>query len=44
MTVKGDLVKKYDIKKGDVIGDRLSDINADKDNGLIAIMKKGLLI
>jgi phosphoglycolate phosphatase-like HAD superfamily hydrolase len=38
---KGDLVKtiikKYDIKKGVVIGDRLSDINAAKDNGLIAI-------
>jgi phosphoglycolate phosphatase len=38
---KGDLVqsiiKKYDIKKAAVIGDRLSDINAAKDNGLIAI-------
>ncbi|MFD4706020.1 HAD hydrolase-like protein [Gottfriedia sp. NPDC058432] len=38
---KGDLVKtiisKYDIKAGAVIGDRLSDINAAKDNGLIAI-------
>lgn len=38
---KGDLVKtiinKYDIKYGAVIGDRLSDINAAKDNSLIAI-------
>ncbi|MEH6945367.1 HAD family hydrolase [Bacillus sp. JJ722] len=38
---KGDLVKtiikKYDIKKAAVVGDRLSDINAAKDNGLIAI-------
>ncbi|MCM3735172.1 HAD hydrolase-like protein [Bacillus cytotoxicus] len=38
---KGDLVKaiikKYDIKEAAVIGDRLSDINAAKDNGLIAI-------
>jgi len=38
---KGDLVKailkKYDIKKAAVIGDRLSDINAAKDNSLIAI-------
>ncbi|MEH7347493.1 HAD hydrolase-like protein [Gottfriedia acidiceleris] len=38
---KGELVKtiinKYDIKYGAVIGDRLSDINAAKDNGLIAI-------
>ncbi|MEI4799826.1 HAD hydrolase-like protein [Bacillus sp. FJAT-51639] len=38
---KGDLVKtiikKYDIKRAAVIGDRLSDINAAKDNGLIAI-------
>lgn len=38
---KGDLVKsiisKYNIKAGAVIGDRLSDINAAKDNGLIAI-------
>lgn len=38
---KGDLVKsilkKFDIKKAAVVGDRLSDINAAKDNGLIAI-------
>ncbi|WP_459502596.1 HAD family hydrolase [Bacillus sp. C1] len=38
---KGDLVKtiiqKYDIKKAAVVGDRLSDINAAKDNGLVAI-------
>ncbi|SFC91204.1 Phosphoglycolate phosphatase, HAD superfamily [Bacillus sp. OV322] len=38
---KGDLVqsiiKKYDIKKAAVIGDRLSDINAAKDNGLTSI-------
>lgn len=38
---KGDLVKtiieKYGITKGAVVGDRLSDINAAKDNGLIAI-------
>ncbi|RXZ82312.1 HAD family hydrolase [Paenibacillaceae bacterium] len=38
---KGDLVKaiikKYDIKKAAVVGDRLSDINAAKDNGCIAI-------
>ncbi|WP_002147273.1 HAD family hydrolase [Bacillus cereus] len=38
---KGDLVKnilkKYDLKGAAVVGDRLSDINAAKDNGLIAI-------
>ncbi|MDI2586699.1 HAD hydrolase-like protein [Psychrobacillus sp. NEAU-3TGS] len=38
---KGDLVKtiieKYDIKKAAVVGDRLSDINAAMDNGLISI-------
>ncbi|HDR7206506.1 TPA: HAD hydrolase-like protein, partial [Bacillus cereus] len=38
---KGDLVKsimnKYDIKEAAVVGDRLSDINAAKDNGLLAI-------
>ena len=38
---KGDLVKtiieKYNIKHAAVIGDRISDINAAKDNGLIAI-------
>ena len=37
---KGDLVKsimnKYDIKEA-VVGDRLSDINATKDNGLLAV-------
>ncbi|MEK3886337.1 HAD hydrolase-like protein [Bacillus sp. FSL K6-3431] len=31
------IVKKYNIEKGAVIGDRLSDINAAKSNGLIAI-------
>ena len=38
---KGDLVRtiieKYEIKDGAVVGDRLSDINAAKDNGLLAI-------
>jgi phosphoglycolate phosphatase len=38
---KGDLVKtiikKYDIKQAAVVGDRLSDINAAKDNSLIAV-------
>lgn len=38
---KGNLVKaildKYDIKQAAVVGDRLSDINAAKDNDLIAI-------
>ncbi|PZE19690.1 HAD hydrolase-like protein [Paenibacillus xerothermodurans] len=38
---KSDLVKtiveKYGITKGAVVGDRLSDINAAKDNGLVAI-------
>ncbi|MED1612237.1 HAD hydrolase-like protein [Bacillus paranthracis] len=38
---KSDLVKsilnKYDIKEAAVVGDRLSDISAAKDNGLIAI-------
>lgn len=38
---KGDLVKKiinkYDLTHAAVVGDRLSDINAAKDNGLIAI-------
>ena len=38
---KADLVKtilkKYDIKKAVVVGDRLSDINAAKENGLISI-------
>lgn len=38
---KSDLVKtiveKYDITNGAVVGDRLSDINAAKDNGLVAI-------
>jgi len=38
---KGDLVKailtQYNIKKAAIVGDRLSDINAAKDNGLIAI-------
>lgn len=31
------IVKKYGITKGAVVGDRLSDINAAKDNGLVAI-------
>jgi adenosylhomocysteine nucleosidase len=38
---KGDLVRsikdKYDIQNGVVVGDRLSDINAAKDNGFLAI-------
>ncbi|MFP7479380.1 HAD family hydrolase [Terribacillus saccharophilus] len=38
---KGDLVKtiidKYKIKRGAVVGDRISDINAAKDNGLVSI-------
>lgn len=38
---KGDLVKtiieKYEIKKAAVVGDRISDINAAKDNSLMAI-------
>ncbi|PAD34155.1 HAD hydrolase-like protein [Terribacillus saccharophilus] len=38
---KGDLVKsiidKYDIKAGAVVGDRISDISAAKDNGLVSI-------
>jgi phosphoglycolate phosphatase len=38
---KGDLVKsiidKYELKKAAVVGDRLSDFNAAKDNGFIAI-------
>lgn len=32
-----EIVKKYNIENAAVIGDRLSDINAAKDNGLIAI-------
>jgi phosphoglycolate phosphatase-like HAD superfamily hydrolase len=31
------IVSKYQIEKGAVIGDRLSDINAAKSNGLVAI-------
>ena len=31
------IIKKYGITNGAVIGDRLSDINAAKDNGLLAI-------
>lgn len=31
------IVKKYEITNGAVVGDRLSDINAAKDNGLLAI-------
>lgn len=31
------IIKKYHIDKGAVVGDRLSDINAAKSNGLIAI-------
>ncbi|WP_432363831.1 HAD hydrolase-like protein [Sporosarcina sp. UB5] len=38
---KGDLVRtiieKYKINNGAVVGDRLSDINAAKDNGLLAV-------
>jgi phosphoglycolate phosphatase-like HAD superfamily hydrolase len=33
----GTIVKKYGIKSGVVIGDRLSDINAAKNNNLIAV-------
>lgn len=33
----GEIVKKYSIKHGAVVGDRLSDINAAKGNGLKAI-------
>lgn len=32
-----DIVKKYDISNAAVVGDRLSDIKAAKDNGLVAI-------
>ncbi|WP_028391110.1 HAD hydrolase-like protein [Bacillus cihuensis] len=31
------IIKKYDITNGVVVGDRLSDINAAKDNGLVSI-------
>ncbi|MEC5424776.1 HAD hydrolase-like protein [Virgibacillus sp. C22-A2] len=31
------IIKKYRITKGAVVGDRLSDINAAKDNGLVSI-------
>jgi len=31
------IIKKYNIEKGVVVGDRLSDINAAKNNGLISI-------
>ncbi|WP_438347994.1 HAD hydrolase-like protein [Paenibacillus sp. FA6] len=31
------IIKKYNIQKGAVVGDRLSDINAAKENGLVAI-------
>ncbi len=34
--VKG-IIKKYSITNGAVVGDRLSDINAAKDNGLVSI-------
>ena len=30
-------MNKYDIKEAAIVGDRLSDINAAKDNGLFAI-------
>ncbi len=30
-------MNKYDIKEAAVVGDRLSDINAAKDNGLLAV-------
>ncbi|KGR79103.1 MTA/SAH nucleosidase [Ureibacillus manganicus DSM 26584] len=31
------IIKKYNITSGAVVGDRLSDINAAKDNGLVSI-------
>ncbi|SFL98760.1 Phosphoglycolate phosphatase, HAD superfamily [Gracilibacillus orientalis] len=31
------IIKKYDITYGAVVGDRLSDINAAKDNGLVSV-------
>lgn len=31
------IIKKYDFTNGMVVGDRLSDINAAKDNGLVSI-------
>lgn len=31
------IIEKYEIKNGAVVGDRLSDINAAKDNGLLAV-------
>ncbi|MCG2953014.1 hypothetical protein KZ293_28835, partial [Escherichia coli] len=31
------IIKKYDIKQAAVVGDRLSDINAAKNNHLIAV-------
>ncbi|WP_085507190.1 HAD family hydrolase [Thalassobacillus devorans] len=31
------IIKKYNITNGAVVGDRLSDINAAKDNGLVSI-------
>ncbi|RCW76814.1 HAD hydrolase-like protein [Saliterribacillus persicus] len=31
------IIEKYDITNGAVIGDRISDINAAKDNGLVSI-------
>lgn len=33
----GEIVEKYGIEKGAVIGDRLSDINAAKTNQLMAV-------
>ncbi|OZM57576.1 nucleosidase [Lottiidibacillus patelloidae] len=32
-----EIIKKYEIKNGAVIGDRLSDINAAKENNLLAV-------
>jgi phosphoglycolate phosphatase-like HAD superfamily hydrolase len=31
------IIKKYDITNGAVVGERLSDINAAKDNGLVSV-------
>lgn len=31
------IIKKYEITNGAVVGDRLSDIKAAKDNGLVSI-------
>lgn len=31
------ILRKYNIQKGAIVGDRISDINAAKDNGLVSI-------